>query len=374
MKPAVCLLLCGVLLTAADTAQAVFERAVKALGAGDYAAAERGFESVLREQPRHVGALGNLGIVYSRTNRADRAIATYRRALRVSPNDEAILVNLGLIYLRQEAHARALPVFKQVVASNPKHLQARLLLSVCRVYTGQAAAAIRDLETLRAASPRDEQILFLLGFAHLKNKEPQKGQAVFAEMLDAVGPARAQFLTGKAYYEAALFSQAEESLLEALRLDPKLPGAHLELGKVYISERRTEDAARELELVLKDNPADSDAAYFLGGMMVQVEARYKEAIPYLERARNAKPDFWAPYFYLGKSRLRLEQAEEAAALLQRAVELNPDEPSAYYHLGRALKACGRNAEARRALDRVRELRAAGLKAVTPGEDQVAGTR
>ena len=45
----------------------VLDRAVKDLASGDYAAAERGFQSVLRAQPNSAGALGNLAIVYSRT-------------------------------------------------------------------------------------------------------------------------------------------------------------------------------------------------------------------------------------------------------------------------------------------------------------------
>ena len=138
-------------------------KAVRALGAGDYQTAERGFQSVLREQPRNIAALSNLGVIYSRTNRADRAIAIYRRALQVSPDDTAILLNLGLVYLRQEAHSKALPLFERIVAIDPQHLQARQLLAVCRVYVGQLAPAIRDLESLRVAAPRDEGILFLLG-------------------------------------------------------------------------------------------------------------------------------------------------------------------------------------------------------------------
>ena len=87
-----------------------------------------------------------------------------------------------------------------------------------------------------------------------------------------------------------------------------------------------------------------------------------------------KPDFWAPYFYLGKAKLRLEQPAEAVVLLQRAVALNPDEASAYYQLGRALQACGREVEAGRALRRVGELRAAALEATTLDEGKVAGAR
>ncbi len=372
MKSAVCLCLCGFFLYAAQPAKEVFDKAVRDFAAGDYASAERGFRSVLREQPNHIPALSNLGVIYSRTNRADQAITVYRHALRLSPDDKALLLNLGLVYLKQEKHSRALPYFARVVAIDPHNLQARQLLAVCHAYTGQPAPAIRDLEALHAAAPRDEGILFLLGFCYLKNHNPEKAKAIFQLMFEAAGPARAQFLLGRANYEATQFSQAEEAFLEVLRLDPKFPGAHLELGKVYISLRRTDQAIRELDLALKGDPRDADASYFLGGLLVQ-EGRYTEGIPYLERAKEAKPDFWAPYFYLGKAKLRLEQPAEAVVLLQRTVELNPDDASAFYDLSRALKACGREAEARRALLRVRDLRAAALKAETPS-GKVAGAR
>lgn len=365
--------MCAFFLWAAEPAKEAFDGAVRALTAGDYDAAEHGFQAVLRDQPHNIAALSNLGVIYSRTNRADQAIAFYRRALQLSPNDKALLLNLGLVYLKQEAHGRASPYFARVVALDPQNLQARQLLAVCRVYLGQLKPAIRDLETLRATAPRDEGILFLLGFAYLKNHESENAKAIFQQMFDAAGPVKAHFLLGKAYYEATLFPQAEESFLQVLRLDPAFPGAHLELGKVYISLRRTDDAIRELQLVLKQNPNDADGAYFLGGLLAQAD-RFAEAIPYLERAKKAKPDFWAPYFYLGKAKLHLEQAAEAVTLLQRAVELNPDEASAYYQLGRALEACGRATEAHVALRRVRDLRAAALQATRLDDGGVAGTR
>ena len=373
MKSAACVCLCVLFLCAAEPAKEIFDGAVRALSAGDYETAERGFQSVLRQQPGNIAALSNLGVIYSHTNRADQAIAVYQRALKLSPDDKPILLNLGLVYLKQEARSRALPYFARVVAMDPQHLQARQLLAVCRVYTGQLAPAIRDLEALSAAAPRDEGILFLLGFAYLKNHDAEKAKAVFQQMFQAAGAERAQFLLGKAYYEATQFPQAEESFFEVLRLDPRFPGVHLELGKVYISLRRTEEAVRELELALKESPGDADASYFLGGLLAQGE-RYKEAIPYLERARRAKPDFWAPYFYLGKAKLRLEQPAEAVVLLQRAVALNPDEANAYYQLGKALQACGRDVEARRALRRVAELKAAALEATPLDDGKVAGAR
>jgi protein O-GlcNAc transferase len=354
MKSAACLCLCGLFICSAQPANVVFDQAVQALASGDYTAAERGFQTIIREQPRNVGALGNLGIVYSRTNRADEAIATYERALRLSPDDKVLLLNLGLVYMKQESHQRALPLFARVVAIDPQHQQARQLLAFCRLYTGQLTPAIHDLEALHEASPHDEQILFLLALAYLKKGGPEEAKATFEQMFELAGPARAQFLLGRACYEAGLFSPAEESFLEVRRLDPNFPGLHLELAKVYIGQYRTGDAVRELDVVLKENPNDQDASYFLGSLLVQ-EARYREAIPYLERARKLKPDSWAAFFYLGKAKLRLQHPAEAVALLRRAVTLNPDKASAYALLGQALEACGRETEASRAFRRVREL-------------------
>ena len=372
MKRAACLVLCACFLRAEQPVKAVFDRAAKALATEDYQAAEHGFQSVLRQEPGNVAALSNLGVIYSRTSRAQEAIAAYQRALKLSPDDKAILLNLGLVYLRLENHARALPLFERVVAIDPGHLQARQLVAVCRAYSGQLAPAIRDLEALRANAPRDENILFLLGFVYLKSHEPDKAKAVFEQMFDAVGVVRTEFLVAKAYYESAQFVPAQERFLHLLQLDPDFPGAHLELGKVYISLRRTDEAIHEFELVIQQNADDADAHYFLGGVLVQA-GRFAEGIPHLLRAKAAKPDFWAPYFYLGKAKLRLGQATDAVPLLQRAVKLNPDDASVYVLLGQALEACGRPSEARAALRRVNDLRAASLDS-TNADGKVAGAR
>ncbi len=354
MKLVVCLCLCAWLAPAADSAKAVFEHSVQALVSGDYASAERGFQAVLRDEPRNVGALGNLGVLYSRTDRPDQAIAVYERALRVSPKDKAILLNLGLVYLKQEAHRKALPLFATVVELDPRNAQARQLSAVCRIYTGEVPQAIRDLELLREANPRDEQILFLLGFAYLKSRNPETAKTIFEKMLDVAGPARAQFLLGKACYEAAVFDRAEESFLDVIKLEPAFPGVRLELGKTYISERRAADALRELGLALKQNPDDEEANYYLGSLLVQ-ENRNEEGIRYLEAARKLRPGSWSVYLHLGKARLQQGRPKDAVPLLERAVALNPDEGSTYYQLARALQASGRQPEAKRAFQKARDL-------------------
>jgi len=63
MKTGACICLCALLLCAAETPKETFDRAVRAMAAGEYDAAERLFQSVLRPEPRNVAALSNLGVL-----------------------------------------------------------------------------------------------------------------------------------------------------------------------------------------------------------------------------------------------------------------------------------------------------------------------
>ena len=154
-------------LLAADPLQAIFDLAAKDLAAGNYASAERGFEKVLAILPNQVAAMGNLGVIYQRTRRPDKAIAIYKRALKVKPNDEGILLNLGLVYFKHDEYGQALPFFHRVVELNASNQQARQLAAGFGMDTQPAAVTARTTAPpsavttcrgarLRMASPGDE--------------------------------------------------------------------------------------------------------------------------------------------------------------------------------------------------------------------------
>src|SRR5262249_29513771 len=118
-------LLCGSgLAQATAPAERAFQKASEALRAGDYVAAESGFNQVLRLEPANISAMGNLGVVYTRTHRFALAINIYKRALRLSPADSGILLNAGLAYLKQNDYKNGATYFRQLHARDPGNLQA----------------------------------------------------------------------------------------------------------------------------------------------------------------------------------------------------------------------------------------------------------
>ena len=351
------LLLVAALLAQVVPVQTQFEDAAKALASGDLQRAEAGFKTVLKAQPANVGALANLGTVYSRMDRPADAIQTYKRALKLSPAEPRLLMNLGLAHLKLDEHEAAKPLFAAALKKSPKSAQIRELLATTQVYTGEAREALKGLSEL----PDTSGVLYLRMLAQLRLGLKEQAESTSAALFAALRPAEAHFLAGRAYYESTLFDEAVKSLELAAGADPKLPGVQRELGKAYVSVRNSGEAKSRLLKALEQNEHDQEAAYFLGAMLIQEDA-VSEGIAHLRRAAEKRPNFWGIHYYLGRAFLSQGDPGSAVKHLERAAALNGGEAAVYYQLARALRSAGREAESRNAAARVRELQAKGKPA------------
>src|SRR5262245_40751088 len=133
----------------ADPAREVFEAAVRSLSSGDLSGAEHGFQQVLKTSPNHIGALGNLGVVYIRMDRPADAIGIDQRALKLAPKDPQLNLNLGLAHLKQDDHGAARSCFERVLTADPSHAQARHLLAVTQLFTNSVDKAVTYFEASR---------------------------------------------------------------------------------------------------------------------------------------------------------------------------------------------------------------------------------
>ena len=349
------LLLLGLcLVQAAETAEATFRKAAAALASQDLTAAERGFLTVLQAEPRNIGAMGNLGVIYSRTRRYAQAIDIYQRALALVPGEKFLSTNLGLAYMKQEQYAAALPLFENLIAVDAGNRQAVELAATCRLSLGQPAGALEAAQQLLVSDPDNVGLLYLKGVALTRLKRTEDAHAAYARMMQAATPAQANFLMGKASYETGLFAEAVDYYQKALAADASIEGIHRELGKAFVSLREDDKAEAELRRAAAD---DGEAIYFLGALVSH--SRPAEALSLLEKARAMNPDFWGPVFYLGRLQAERGQFKLALPLLERAAHLNPEEAGVQYQLGRVLLKLGRESEGRAALLRVQELNKRG---------------
>lgn len=334
----------------------VFASASRALQSKDYVQAEAGFREVLRREPNNLGALGNLGVLYSRQNLPAKAVEIYQRALRRAPREPGLILNLGLAYLKMDAHAKAKPLFAQLaLQQSPRQQQALELLGICQLQTGDTASAVATLEPLLAGPQASPGVYHFLALAYVKQQRLPRAQEVLDQLLSRLPTAQANYLEGRVWYDAAIFDRALASFDKASAADPQLPGLALERGKTQLSLRNPEEAAKLLRLALAQDSSDLEARYFLGALLVQ-QGQNEEATPLLISVREARPDLWGTSYYLGKAQLALGNAAAALPLLRTAASRAPDEAPVQYQLARALQALGRKAEAKLAFARVSRLK------------------
>jgi len=341
---------------AADSIEKLFLKAADELQAGDLAGAERDFQAVLRAEPANMGAVANLGVVYSRMERFPDAIRTYRRALKLAPDQPMLLLNLGLAHLKLGDYSAAKPLFEKVDRSAQASEQSRQLLATCELFTGAPRRALELAETL----PKSPERLFLEGTAHLKLKEPDAAKAAFGDLLASQPPAQAHLLLGRAYVESAMYPEALDELRVALQADPSSLAARTEMAKAQIGLRQNDEAEKTLREILSAEPSNPDANYYLGSLLV-LAGQEADALPYLETARKARPEGWGAYYYLGRARMQQKNAPLALPLLEQASRLNPEEAAVWFQLSRAYQALGRTKDVRAARERYDKLREASLE-------------
>lgn len=334
---------------AQGNAAAVFERGVQALSRGDLHGAEQAFRSVLASQPNHIGALGNLGVVYSRQDRPSEAVGVYSRALKLAPKEPGLLLNLGLAHLKLGQYEAAKPLFERIAGMGKPGSQVRELLATARLFSGDVAAAMPEIEALYRENPASPGVLYLLAVGSLKQKNRDGAATAFDQLMRSLDPAAANLLTGKAYFETGFFEEAEKALRAA---DPKTPGVLLELGKTYVSLRREEEAIDALRGALQLSPQDTEAAYYLGALL----SESPEGVALLEQVRKKRPDSWGALYYLGKALLKQDRAAAALPLLEQAAKLNPRESAVWFQLTNAYRRTGRLVDARAAAAKVTALK------------------
>jgi tetratricopeptide (TPR) repeat protein len=280
-----CLLATAFLAGAAETPAAAFDRAVREINSGDLASAESALQYVLKSAPDHLGALQNLGLVYSRTNRLDGAIAIYRRALATNPLHRGVLVNLGLALVKRESYGEARPVFRTLFEHYPD------------------SPAARDTGLLAQLADND--------------------------LLRAVPLPVAEVVRCRVASQAGRFEDAEAQCRAAAHHNPGDAEAYYNLGVALLPEDRADDAAAALERSRQLDATFWGVWFYLGKAKLK-QAGPSTAIPLLQKAAELNPKTPTVYFELGLALKAAGRPAESALAMDRvrtlrAQELRADE-------------------------------------------------
>jgi tetratricopeptide (TPR) repeat protein len=115
--------------------------------------------------------------------------------------------------------------------------------------------------------------------------------------------------------------------------------SHLLAGQHAYASGDIDTSARQLQAAVDANPNDVRALNDLGQVLIR-NGRARDALVYLDRAVELKPDAWAYQFNRARAHAQLEEWGPAIDGYRAAAQLFPDDYATQYNLAKALQASG----------------------------------
>jgi predicted Zn-dependent protease len=234
-------------------------------------------------------------------------------------------------------------------------------LQLLRAYTGlgRNAEAMETALSLNKLYPDDPEILYntsriygnytYLMMEKLRDKAPDS-----VWMLQASGEAH----ESQKDYDAAI-----QDFKHVLVLEPRRPGVHYRIGRVYLrrfqenhADTDRELAAEEFHAELTIDAQNGNALYELA-QLDHDSGKLEDARKEFEALVAAQPEFEQARVGLASVLMDGDLAKLAVPHLKRAVELDPNDEVAWYRLSQSLRAAGDREGQKQAMETFRRVHA-----------------
>jgi tetratricopeptide (TPR) repeat protein len=321
--------------------------------------AQAAWEQIAKAHPQDAEAYANLGLLHARQQHYPQAITFYRKALAINPSMPGLQMNLGLALFKSGDLRGALrmfdPLLKKQDPTSPDAQRLRILIGMCHYGLGEYAAAVPLLREAMQRDPQDLPYRLVLAHSCLRAKQYQCVLDVYHEILSLnAESAEADMLAGEALDEMRDHNGAVDQFRAAVKADPKQPGVHFGLGYLLWTGSQYEDAGREFQAELENNPNNVQALVYLADTQIRMK-QFDTARPLLEKAARLDPKFEMTHLELGILDSESGQNEAALRELRQAATLDPQDVQVHWRLARVYKAMGRKQEAQAEFDRTKTL-------------------
>ena len=247
-------------------------------------------------------------------NQLTAAEDLYEKALRDSPDDPDLRYELAMVFFRQHNWPKAIENYKNSLSLRPAQIKPLFYLAESYFMAADLDRARETIAQAASLAPNDAQVC-------------QK----YGEYLSSTLETRNQGLVW---------------LQKASRLNPRLPRIDFEIGKTQFELTDYPRAASTLEIALKRNAGDGEAAFYLAESWANL-GDWSKARDFYSHALAHGYANGPVYYGLGRAHVELAEFETAVDPLQRAIAMQPSLINAHFQLAKAYRQMGRTEDAKR---------------------------
>ena len=181
--------------------------------------------------------------------------------IRMEPKEPLYRVGLGDEYFKDEMLDKAEKAYLSAVRIDPDYMISYRMLGRLYMQKSQWDKATvnlrRALEQPNVINPI--QLYNWLAYSEYRKGDLPKAEKAWLRALDINDNDRVRLNLALVYKEANRLNLAKASLLKALELNPKLPGAHFALAEIYYKRNKFRKAKRHFNEVIQLEPLSEHA-------------------------------------------------------------------------------------------------------------------
>jgi anaphase-promoting complex subunit 3 len=142
------------------------------------------FRNAVRIDERHYNAWYGLGAIYHRQEKYDLAEYHFQRAVTINSQSSVLRCNLGMSQYSNGKAMQALDTLAEAFRLDPHNPQARFQRATIYVALNRPEEALKELERVRDAAPREATVHFAMGKVLKRLGRPEQAMRCFLTALD----------------------------------------------------------------------------------------------------------------------------------------------------------------------------------------------
>ncbi|HKP95407.1 MAG TPA: tetratricopeptide repeat protein [Fibrobacteria bacterium] len=234
-------------------------------GKGDIKKAEAQYEMILKKLPGHPASNMNYGMILAGRKEYPKAIRMLEVGLAKYPDSATAWRFLGDAYRAEKRYASSLQAYKKAFKLQPQSLPiaiAKMQMSKELSAGDELPAAYADVIRLDSSNSEAASALAEIRFGERKYRD---AAALYAKVTAVKGADKAVWANyGYALIEIKSIDEAKRALQRAVDLGEKSPRVMTSLARIYKEEGNSEKAEAILSEMVKKDPRNHLAYYWLG--------------------------------------------------------------------------------------------------------------